>query len=732
MSPWFLPLAETSLDDIPSVGGKAARLGVLTRSGLRVPVGIVLTTGAYEGFVSRAGLTDVIQLELGRKDLAGMRWEELWDAALRIRSAFARAPLPTELEETLVRALEEHFQPGVALAVRSSAPAEDGAGRSFAGVHASVLDRRGASEVLSAVRIVWASLWSDVALLYRRELGLDPLQSRMAVVIQAQVEGSVSGVAFGRDPRQPRAERVLVEAVPGSCEGHVSGALDPDRYLLERASGAVLERRRGEDSPESPLLSAERLEELWRTLRQVEALCGWAPDMEWTLGPEGLVVLQARPVGLERAADERDKYLRYCPPPGALRALREEVEDELIPALAAEGLRMAAEAIEALPDAALVVSGLERSETLERWRGVYEDAFIPLAHGVRALGLLYNDTLEPRDPHEFVELLRGESFLATQRDEVLARFAEVLDEIPSLRAALTGVVAPEAQAWESVGDVLHGAGRGALAEDLLSLSRGSLDVVFAGVRLSERPDLVLGPLLSGQRPGARETVDRRAELEARLFEAAGERAEEARHVLEVARVAWRLRDDDNILLGRIESQLLRVVEEAARRLRERGLLSGRAPELNDAVQICDALSQGAALSLSEEQVLSASAARSRPRQLVGQPASPGMAVGRVCVVEGADDLGAFTPGSVLVCDAIQPQMTHVVPLASAIVERRGGMLIHGAILARELGIPCVNGVPAASKSLRSGELVTVDGDLGLVTVGTSALPPRIHSAATPK
>jgi pyruvate,water dikinase len=64
-------------------------------------------------------------------------------------------------------------------------------------------------------------------------------------------------------------------------------------------------------------------------------------------------------------------------------------------------------------------------------------------------------------------------------------------------------------------------------------------------------------------------------------------------------------------------------------------------------------------------------------------------------------------------------MTHLVPLASAIIERRGGMLIHGAIIARELGIPCVNGVRKAAEILNNGDLVTVDGHLGIVTVGAA-------------
>jgi pyruvate,water dikinase len=87
------------------------------------------------------------------------------------------------------------------------------------------------------------------------------------------------------------------------------------------------------------------------------------------------------------------------------------------------------------------------------------------------------------------------------------------------------------------------------------------------------------------------------------------------------------------------------------------------------------------------------------------------------VIRGTEDLGQFQGGEVLVCDAIQPTMTHLVPLACAIVERRGGMLIHGAIIARELGVPCVNGVPNAVNLLGDGEIVTVDGYLGIVTVG---------------
>ncbi|HEX5643827.1 MAG TPA: PEP-utilizing enzyme, partial [Thermoleophilia bacterium] len=109
--------------------------------------------------------------------------------------------------------------------------------------------------------------------------------------------------------------------------------------------------------------------------------------------------------------------------------------------------------------------------------------------------------------------------------------------------------------------------------------------------------------------------------------------------------------------------------------------------------------------------------RAQARQIVGQPAGPGLAVGPARVVRTREDLAAFADGEILVCDAIGPEMTFIVPLAAGIVERRGGMLIHGAIIAREYGLPCVTGVPRAAELIRTGDRVTVDGYLGIVIVG---------------
>jgi len=105
------------------------------------------------------------------------------------------------------------------------------------------------------------------------------------------------------------------------------------------------------------------------------------------------------------------------------------------------------------------------------------------------------------------------------------------------------------------------------------------------------------------------------------------------------------------------------------------------------------------------------------RQLIGQPSGPGISKGKARVIQRHADLTDFKSGEILVCDAVDPNMTFVVPLASAVVERRGGMLIHGAIIAREYGLPCITGVPNATALIKTGDDITVDGYLGIVTLG---------------
>ncbi len=736
-SRFIIPLTQVDQSHEPLVGAKSARLAVLAKAGHPVAPGFCVTVGAYECFLAESRLETLIRMELDRKRFEDMRWEELWDAALRIRAAFTAHSVPAAVASAVDEALAG-YPADLAWAVRSSAPGEDAANRSFAGLHESYVGVVGRAAVLDALRLVWASLWSDAAMLYRREVGLDPAHSRMAMLIQAMRTAPVSGVAFGCDPRQMSREIAIIEAVPGLCAGLVDGEIDPDRWQLRRADGAILTWQPGQREPAGspdPLLDGADLSHLLRVLAAVEEQFRWPPDIEWTGRAEHFTLLQARPVTRAAPAghDKREWYLTLRPGLARLRKLRRRVADELIPALAAEGTRLAAENLDALPEAQLAAAIAERVATLQRWTKIYWDEFIPFAHGVRRLAVYYNDAVRPADPYEFVGLLRGEDLLATQRNAALQALAEQVRQNPPLADALAQAghwLPANPERWATTVRSVTG-GETFLAE-FRRVMDNALDLAYDTTRLADRPDLILRSVLELSRaaerphPSAAESATTTvATLEQRLLTAVGPaRREEALETLEMARLSWRLRDNDNLLLARIESQLIRALEVAAQRLQAAGrLAAGATVSAKVAELVIAALREqsGAALVLPVETVaepVTVTGARDEtPRQLTGQPVSAGLATGKVRCVRRTEDLGRFQAGEVLVCDAIQPMMTHLVPLACAVVERRGGMLIHGAIIARELGIPCVNGVPDAVELRSDGQLVTVDGYLGIVTVG---------------
>ena len=333
--------------------------------GVSVPPTLCLTTQAYELFVDAASLRPVIRQELGRKHFADMRWEEIWDTALRIRNRFLRASVPQAVEAELAERLAGEFASGP-LAVRSSAPGEDAEGASFAGLHDSFVGIRGIDEVVDAVRSVWASLWTDRALLYRRELGIDPDSSSMAVVIQRLVEGEVSGIAFGVHPTGPGAHgrRGGSRAQPGPRRRHHRARPLGDRRRDRRdrrapptrdPPSARARRRRPRDRGAwqrlPPPLDAHRLDEIIGPLSAAtEALFGSPQDVEWTIDRVRLVLLQSRPVttATTDGDDKRAWYLSLTRSLDNLRGLRRRVEDELLPAMDREADDIARRDLDAL------------------------------------------------------------------------------------------------------------------------------------------------------------------------------------------------------------------------------------------------------------------------------------------------------------------------------------------------------------------------------------------------
>jgi pyruvate,water dikinase len=701
------------------VGGKALALARLGTAGFTVPRALCVTTAAYREYAGAGNLSVAIARELGRKRFEDMRWEEIWDAALRIRTLFDRTAWPTDLGAALREGIRAAFGDRP-VAVRSSAPGEDGATASFAGLHESFLNVQGPGAILDHVRRVFASLWSDRALLYRKELGLTPAGSEMAVLVQEMVPAERSGVVFGVSPVDPAA--AVVESVWGLNEGLVDGTVEPDRWTLHRSTGKVVAHRapvrekRVVPGPSGtalsilppevsgrPPISEDEVCDVFRLAVAAEGFFGSPQDVEWCIAQGVLYVLQSRPVtarSTSGGSDDRPWYLSLKRSFASLKNLRARVMDELLPAMGREAESMASVDLQALavPDLA---EEIRRCEAAVRdWEGIYRSEFIPLAHGVRLFGQFYNDSVAPEDPFEFTRLLSGTGMLSLERNALLKDLAERLRADPPLaeRVARDGrgdadFEGRAARLFEGYGDFFGSAGSESGRRGVLSLL----------LEMSRRPPGAPGKR-SGDGAALREAFLGRFDGETRIF---------ASELLDLARDCYRLRDDDNICLGRLHAALARAVEEMHRRSsckeREVSPAAGR----GDAIRTLNEPSVPPGRE--SPPVLETPVFLQRDRQLVGQPAGPGYARGPARVVRDTADLFALRDGEVLVCDAVDPNMTFAIPLASAVVERRGGMLIHGAIIAREYGIPCVTGVPDAVHRIRTGDLLSVDGYAGIVT-----------------
>jgi len=724
---YVIPLSEIINTDEKLVGGKAYKLSQLLNSGYKVPNGFAISIDGYLDFVRYNRLQEKIAFELGRKAFDQMRWEEIWDAALRIRTEFLKCKFPPKFEQEILVQLETILK-DKQLVARSSSPKEDSSSASFAGLHESIIGIKTPSELLKSIKQVWASLWSDGALLYQHELRLDPMGSTMAVLVQELINEEVSGVAFGTDPRNLSANHSIVEAVPGLCENLVDGTIDPDRWILDQKDGKIIEFKKGDRIPYNEILESSDISLIFKMLTNLNHLFNWTVDTEWTGKKENFTFLQARPITTTFVAkdDQKAYYLTLRPGEKRLKDLADKVSNDLIPKLEEVGHRLAAEKIIHLNNNDLAKTIIERNKILQEWKEIYKEYFIPFAHGVRHLAQYYNDAVQPNEPYEFVGLLKGQKMIASERNSKMIDLSEYLLKNPNLRNPLIKMIESKF-AWTVILSELN---KTKVGQDFLNnfdnFSNKYLDISYGQERLNHNPLILIKNIIEMSKRNIKRTLNEEKNiviLERKLFTAVGsERIEEAQEIVNIGRLSWRLRDDDNLLIGKVESQVLNGLDIAVSRLKKTDQIIGHGKAtLKNASVIAKALISNEIVLLNEEKVENSIQFNPniKVRQLVGQPAGSGLSSGFARVIKTSEDLGKFKAGEILVCDAIQPTMTHLVPLASAIVERRGGMLIHGAIIAREMGIPCVNGVPHAAEYIDNGDLVTVDGYLGIVTLGAA-------------
>ncbi|MBC7236061.1 MAG: hypothetical protein H5T69_09475 [Chloroflexi bacterium] len=205
--PLFRPLSTVSLQDLPEVGGKAARLGEALRLGAPVLPGVVLSTELYRRFMRQGGLQGEVASILATMQPRTITHFQAVEWA--IRSAFQVRRAPEEVSRTIREAWRS--MGGVSVAVRSSATNEDSPEQSFVGQHATYLDVDSEDRAIEAVLGCWMSLFSAKALAYAQTFGVDLLSSSMAVLMQPMIVPQVRGALFTADPITGNPDRFVLE-----------------------------------------------------------------------------------------------------------------------------------------------------------------------------------------------------------------------------------------------------------------------------------------------------------------------------------------------------------------------------------------------------------------------------------------------------------------------------------------------------------------------------------------
>lgn len=310
-------IAELDKDSLAVAGGKGANLGELHQMGMPVPAGFVITTAAYQGFVEANHLHARI-VELAQQ--AGGHDPRANEAiAAQIHALFMGGTLPDALAQAIQRAYAQLMAEGQsAVAVRSSATAEDLPGASFAGQQETYLNITGVDALLQAVKSCWASLWTARAITYRAVQQIDPASVTLAVVVQKMVQAAAAGILFTANPVNGQRGQAVIDAAWGLGEAIVGGQVTPDQWVIDKAQGKVLATttadkrvmtvRTATGSAEAPVPDDKRTQpaitpatalQLAAYGVQIEQHFGRPMDIEWAVeagAPGTLAILQARPI----------------------------------------------------------------------------------------------------------------------------------------------------------------------------------------------------------------------------------------------------------------------------------------------------------------------------------------------------------------------------------------------------------------------------------------------------
>lgn len=317
---WFQDVGK---EDVGLVGGKGANLGEMTRAGIPVPPGFIVTSEAWYDFIDTTGLRAEIKKHLEGLDVQDSK--KLQKVAEEVKWLITSSKMPKALEEQ-IRDYYRELSNGADLlvAVRSSATAEDLPDASFAGQQATFLNVHGEYDVVRNVQKCWASLFEARAIFYREQQHFDHFKVGIAVPVQKMVQSDVSGIMFSINPVTNDKDTIIVEAIYGLGEYIVGGNVNPDHYEVDKATLAIKNKtvvaqthklsKRPDGGNEDVPVPAEwqSIQKLWdesisplaELSRRLEQHYGKPQDSEWAVENGHLYIVQTRPITTVNAVEK--------------------------------------------------------------------------------------------------------------------------------------------------------------------------------------------------------------------------------------------------------------------------------------------------------------------------------------------------------------------------------------------------------------------------------------------
>ncbi|MHA2037454.1 MAG: PEP/pyruvate-binding domain-containing protein [Promethearchaeota archaeon] len=311
---YILPI-DTKTVSLELIGGKGKSLAAMASAGMSVPSGFYLTTTAYKDFVEKNNLQEDI-INLAKPEIVG-KTVSFESASKQIQDLIKGLELSDEIANEIRQAYKVLKGQNPAVAVRSSANAEDLPDLSFAGQQDTYLNVSGDEALITAIRDCWASLWTPRAISYRHQMGIQQDMVAMAVVVQLMVPSDVSGILFSANPVNGDRSEIIINSSFGLGEAVVGGQVTPDTYVVDRKTLTVKESIIGpkaqkiissdkqgtilqdvsEHERNQSSLSEKLLKELTSLSLNIEQIFDGVPqDIEWAISSGKFWMLQSRPI----------------------------------------------------------------------------------------------------------------------------------------------------------------------------------------------------------------------------------------------------------------------------------------------------------------------------------------------------------------------------------------------------------------------------------------------------